>query len=131
MAEEKLYQPRVISRDTIGYLVALGAVVSMLLSTILWFLKLDARYETLTNQNAVFESRLIKIEVKVDSGILPVAEERIEAVHRSGEALNKKLDNFIDWHGKTFVPAAGLQRDLDRLERRLKEIDDENNRTKK
>jgi len=103
----------------------------MLLSTVLWFLKLDARYETLSKTVIVMESRLTRLEVKIDRGILPIAETRINNIVRDDQILQQKFEAFVEWHNQNFVPASGLQKDIDRLERRLKEIDDRYSGAKK
>ena len=120
-----------LSRDAVGYILALGAIISMLLSTVLWFLKLDARYETLSKTVIVMESRLTRLEVKIDRGILPIAETRINNIVRDDQILQQKFEAFVEWHNQNFVPASGLQKDIDRLERRLKEIDDRYSGAKK
>lgn len=67
-----------------GDLVAVATLLAMLLATVAWGLKLESRLD-------VVRDDLIMINRQLGTGILPRAEERIEAVNRELEDIRREL----------------------------------------
>ena len=68
-----------------GDLVAIASLMSMFMSVVLWGLKLEARNDSLRTE-------IFDLKSQVGNGILPRAEERIVALERRVQLVERHLD---------------------------------------
>jgi hypothetical protein len=91
------YKPR-----SWGDLAAIALLMTMLLSTVAWGLKLESELNSVRD-------RVGNLRAEVGQGILPRAEERIQDLEREHTELSAEFDAFVQWHRDNFVPARNLE----------------------
>ena len=125
---EKTLQPNGYKPKSYGDIISIAVLISMLLSTVLWFLKLDARNENLANMLILMQARTSKIETKVDSGILDIAAERIATLQVHHAEIETRFNAWIKNHDENFVPASHLQDDINELKEELEALENRVNK---
>ena len=74
-----------------GDIIAVATLLSMLLATVGWGLKLEGELNELRSS---YGTRIANLEARVADGILPRAEERIEYHRREIDKLNRRLERL-------------------------------------
>ena len=76
-----------------GDLVAVSVLLTMLISVVLWGLKLESELNTLRTD---YGNRLSRLEARVADGILPRAEERIRSHNTILQNHDRRLEQLED-----------------------------------
>jgi len=95
--------------------VAIVSLSTIAISLCLWFLKLDSRTYTL-------ESEVSRVIGLVESGVLPIAQERIADLRADHNLLLSDIEAYRTKHDKNYPPPY-LLKQVESHERRLTDLE--------
>lgn len=75
--------------------VSISVLVAMLMSTVMWGLKLEGEVNTVRSENVILRNDLTEVEKLIAAGVLPRADERIMRLEVRLNELKARVDRHI------------------------------------
>lgn len=84
--------------DLAAVVTTISVMLAMLISTVLWGLKLETELNEERNARVALEYRVSRNTAKIDTGILDVARTEVENIKNVDQRLLKRIERLEDKH---------------------------------